>query len=523
MIEVSYERLGSRQVATPGITLLEVSQAEGVPHFHACGGHARCSTCRVLVLSGGENLAPRTPEEALMAERKGLADDVRLACQARVMGSVTVQRLVLDDRDAEAAYLSTSQTGVGTGTAMKVAVLFSDIRGFTRFSERSLPYDVMHILNRYLYGVGEAIHRHHGYIDKYMGDGVMALFGLNGGGPEKAACDAVAAALDMITALDDFNVYLQEQFGETFQVGIGVHVGEVVVGEMGHPDRRQLTALGDVVNTASRVESATKEFAANLLVSEAVHGLVSGEVKSGRVVEATLKGKADTHKLFEVLDFAAPRTGADRGAHAARVVLQGITRMDAPGLLRLAFHDAISGGVDGSIRHPEALALPQNHGLEVPLTRLTQLKERLVDISWGDLIALAGAAAVERCGGPHIPLSLGRPEATVAFDPERVPGSEEAVGTLLERFAHLGLGARDLVALSGAHTLGKVDGSPFTSDPFSFSNSYFTRVLEGEDSLLQSDRTLLENPETRACVEEYARSERAFFVDFVAAYRRMCG
>ena len=283
-----------------------------------------------------------------------------------------------------------------------------------------------------------------------------------------------------------------------------------------------LTALGDVVNTASRVESATKEFAANLLVSEAVHGLVSGKVKSGRVLEATLKGKADTHKLFEVLDFAAPRTDADRGAHAARVVLQGITRMDAPGLLRLAFHDAISGGVDGSIRHPEALELPQNRGLEAPLMRLTQLKERLVDISWGDLIALAGAAAVERCGGPHIPLSLGRPEATVAFDPERVPGREEAVGPLLERFAQMGLGARDLVALSGAHTLGKVDESPFTSDPFSFSNSYFKRVLDREDSLLQSDRTLLENPETRACVEEYAHSERAFFVDFVAAYRRMC-
>ena len=134
--------------------------------------------------------------------------------------------------------------------------MFSDIRWFTTFSENHYPYDVMHILNRYLYGVGESIHRHHGYIDKYMGDGVMALFGLNGEGPAEASRNAVFAALDMVEDLKRFNVYMREQFNETFEIGIGLHVGEVVVGEMGHPERRQLTALGDVVNTASRIESA---------------------------------------------------------------------------------------------------------------------------------------------------------------------------------------------------------------------------------------------------------------------------
>jgi adenylate cyclase len=522
MIEVTYERLGETRVEEEGLTLLEISKAQGIPHFHACGGHARCSTCRVLVLKGAENLTPRTEAESALAQRKGLGDEVRLACQTHTTGPVTIQRLVLDDRDAENAYTNEAQSQIGTGTAMKIAVLFSDIRGFTTFSEGSLPYDVMHILNRYLYGVGEAIHQNQGYIDKYMGDGVMALFGLKGVGPKKAATQAVAAGLDMIDALDNFNVYLQEQFGVTFQVGIGIHVGEVVVGEMGHPERRQLTALGDVVNTASRVESATKEFGASLLISEAVHAEVSDTVKIGRSFEATLKGKAATHTLLEVLEASASQSAKESGTRAAQTVFQGITRMDAPGLLRLAFHDAISGGMNGAIRHPEALALPENRGLQAPLQRLTALKDRLENISWGDLIALGGAAAVERCGGPHIPLTLGRPKASSDFNAADIPERTENAGSLKERFARRGLSSRDLVALSGAHTLGKVDGSPFTSDPFSFTNSYFRQLLDDNAAMLESDKTLLEDPETRSYVEEYASNERAFFADFVAAYRRMC-
>ena len=291
MVEIKYERLGETRTEEAGQTLLEISKSQGIPHFHACGGNARCSTCRVMVLKGAGNLAPRTEAESALAQRKGLGDDIRLACQTRVNGPVTIQRLVLDDRDAENAYTHEAQTAIGTGTAMKVAVLFSDIRGFTTFSESSLPYDVMHILNRYLYGVGEAIHQNQGYIDKYMGDGVMALFGLKGVGPKKAATQAVAAGLDMIDALENFNIYLKEQFGVAFQVGIGVHVGEVVVGEMGHPERRQLTALGDVVNTASRIESATKEFGANLLISDAVYEQVKDTIKSGALLKQSSKVK----------------------------------------------------------------------------------------------------------------------------------------------------------------------------------------------------------------------------------------
>jgi adenylate cyclase len=523
MFEVTYERSGVQRVEAAGMTLLDVSKQNSVSHYHACGGHARCSTCRVLVVEGADNLTPRTKAERALVERKGLPEEVRLACQAKVMGPVTVKRLVLDDHDAEAAYTheANDQTGRSSGKAMEVAVLFSDIRGFTRFSERSYPYDVMHILNRYLFGVGEAIHRHDGYIDKYMGDGVMALFGMDGCGPEVAANQAVSSAIEMIDALDRFNVYMSKQFGELFRIGIGVHVGEVVVGEVGHPKRRQLTALGDVVNTASRVESATKEFSASLLISEATHHYVRDAVTIGRTLTATMKGKSQAQTLFEVLPEQRATAPRPQATNTARTVLQHITRMDAPGLLRLAFHDAIASASSGAIMHPDNLALPENRGLECTASKLNELKAMLPKLPWGDLIALAGAAAVERCGGPHIPVPLGRPEVPKDFMVSELPDRDEPLGTLRERFLRHGLSVRDLTALSGAHTLGKADGSPFTADPFSFSNSYFKRVLSGHDHLLASDTALIEDPKTRRIVEEYAADERAFFADFVSAYRSM--
>ena len=523
MFDVVYERSGTQHVEKAGQTLLDISQQNDVPHYHACGGYARCSTCRVLIVEGADNLSPRTEAESTLVERKGLPSDVRLACQTKVMGPVRVKRLVLDDHDAEAAYTyeADDRNGRSSGKAMEVAVLFSDIRGFTRFSERSYPYDVMHILNRYLFGVGEAIHRHDGYIDKYMGDGVMALFGMCGCGSEMASNQAVSAALEIIEALETFNLYMKEQFGETFRIGIGVHVGEVVVGEVGHPHRRQLTALGDVVNTASRIESATKEFSTSLLVSEAVHQYVQHAVKTGRRVNASMKGKSEIQTLFEVLPETALEYKTTTSKTIARTVFNHITRMDAPGLLRLAFHDAIACDSSGAIIHPDNLALPENKGLERTLEKLTQLKALSPNVTWGDLIAVAGAAAVERCGGPHIPVQLGRPPLPKDFVASLLPRRDEDFSTLHERFKAKGLTKRDFTALSGAHTLGKADGSPFTADPFSFSNSYFKRLLRDHAHLLASDKALLHDRECSRYVEEYARDERAFFADFVAAYRSL--
>ncbi|MEZ4449929.1 MAG: adenylate/guanylate cyclase domain-containing protein [Nannocystaceae bacterium] len=279
-------------------TLLEIARDAGIPHASACGGNARCSTCRVVVLDHPEHLRPRNEAEAALATRKGFDASIRVACQAVVTGDVKVRRLVIDDEDIKIAVQGGAQA---TGKDRQLAILFSDIRNFTPFAESHLPYDVIHILGRYFRKVGEPVLRHGGYIDKYMGDGIMAIFGLERASPREACLDAVAAALGMLESLAELNVYLARHFDTEFKIGVGVHIGPVIIGEMGHPQKMHFTAIGDTVNVASRIESATKTLGVSLLVSNAVRELLGDAARYGIEGEVNLKGKTGDHRLTEVL------------------------------------------------------------------------------------------------------------------------------------------------------------------------------------------------------------------------------
>lgn len=299
MVRVEFEREQIIEVDDTDQSLLEIARKAGIPHVAACGGKARCSTCRLVVVDNLENVAPRNKAEAHLAGRKGFGDNIRLACQSRVRGPVTVRRLVIDEEDMR--MIEADRSPNATGKDRKLAILFSDIRNFTPFAESHLPYDVIHILGRYFRKMGGPVLAHGGYIDKYMGDGIMAIFGLTRDDPTAACVDAVGAALDMLTALEELNHYLERQFDTRFRIGIGIHVGPVIIGEMGHPEKMQFTAIGDPVNIASRIESSTKEFGANLLVSEEVCKLLGSRIKPGRRKQVNLKGKSGTHVLTEVL------------------------------------------------------------------------------------------------------------------------------------------------------------------------------------------------------------------------------
>jgi adenylate cyclase len=301
MISIVYEGEKVVQEDQPGETILKISRKHGVPHTAACGGNARCSTCRVMVLQGPENLTPPNEREASLAAARGLEGPIRIACQTRVLGPVTLRRLVHDECDIA---LAETDMPNSAGKETSLAVLFSDIRKFTPFVETHLAYDVVHILNHYFLHMGDAVLRHGGYIDKYIGDGMMALFGLDGGGPAQVCEQAVSAALDMIGAMPHLNDYLGRLFGTTLEIGVGVHFGEVILADMGHPQRMQLTAIGDTVNVASRIEQATKQFGSPLLVSEAVTQLLDGKLCLGRRQRTALKGKSAEHLLFEVLGTA---------------------------------------------------------------------------------------------------------------------------------------------------------------------------------------------------------------------------
>jgi adenylate cyclase len=298
MTRISYEDGTVIDEADAALTLLQISLKHGVPHVHDCGGHARCSTCRVMIHDGLANVLPRTGDERRLAELKGFEPDVRLACQTHVSGPVAIRRLVFDAQDAA---IAVAEKGGTTGCEKPLAILFSDIGDFTPFSEANLPYDVVHILNRYFLTMGDAVLDNGGIIDKYIGDGLMALFGVDGGQPRTVCLAAVRAGLRMLEKLAEFNGYLRQHFGVAFTTRIGIHYGNVVVGQMGHPKKSQFTAIGDAVNMASRIESAAKGTAANLLVSEAVFEKIQDAVRIGIETIAPLKGKLGTFKLYEVV------------------------------------------------------------------------------------------------------------------------------------------------------------------------------------------------------------------------------
>jgi L-ascorbate peroxidase len=214
-------------------------------------------------------------------------------------------------------------------------------------------------------------------------------------------------------------------------------------------------------------------------------------------------------------------------------ILGRMSREHAPGYLRLAFHDAgtydvntHTGGAHGAIHFLEEMARPENTGWSAAcVALLAEVKGHYPRLSWADLVALAGAAAVEKCGGPVIHVGLGRVDATEPAPEHRLPASDEGADRLRAHFEMMGLGPLEMVALSGGHTLGGAIGRPFTPDPYDFSNSYFQQLLAGEDppgtGLLPADRALLDDPDARAFVELYARDEARFFRDFRDAYRRL--
>jgi adenylate cyclase len=250
----------------PGFTILEASRSAAIPHASVCGGRGRCSTCRVRVIRGEEHLPAATMEELRVLGRVGAPAHVRLACQVRPRRDLVIVPLV-------PAVAGPSEAPGGAehreGQEATIAVLFADLRGFTRLAERKLPYDVVFILNRYFEAVGGAITDAGGIVNQFTGDGVMALFGVDDG-PEAGCRQAVRAAAAMVARVQELSRTLADDLGGALRLGIGIHSGPAVVGQMGYAATTYLTAVGDTVHVAARLEALTKEYACELVLSEEV-------------------------------------------------------------------------------------------------------------------------------------------------------------------------------------------------------------------------------------------------------------
>ena len=176
------------------------------------------------------------------------------------------------------------------GETRDISVLFSDIRGFTTLSESLAPADLVALLNRYFTPVTRAIQAEGGFVDKFIGDAVMALFNAPVDLPDHpdAACRAAAG---MVRALEAFNAEQAARGRPTIDIGIGIHTGEAVVGNMGSEERLNYTALGDSVNVASRLEGLTKEYGRRILITEETRDRLQGEWKTDFLGTVPVKGR----------------------------------------------------------------------------------------------------------------------------------------------------------------------------------------------------------------------------------------
>ena len=180
---------------------------------------------------------------------------------------------------------------VGDGRTLEVCVLFSDIRDFTTLSEHMPAEQVVALLNRYFSRMTHVVHRHEGTVDKFIGDGLMAFFGAPNHVPSPTA-NAFAAARDMLDSLAQLNAELATEGRAPLAIGIGLHLGEAVIGHIGSAERHSYTAIGDTVNTASRLESLSKDLGYPVICSQAVAGALGSSAGLVPLGPQALKGRS---------------------------------------------------------------------------------------------------------------------------------------------------------------------------------------------------------------------------------------
>ena len=284
----------------PGMTVLEALRAARIPHASVCGGRGRCSTCRVHIDAGAEHLPPPHDDELKVLRRIAAPASVRLACQLRPLADLSVTPLLPASATAADAM---ERAEYQRSEERSVAVLFADLRGFTRLAESRLPYDVVFVLNRYREEMARAIESAGGVVNEFIGDGVMALFGLDSD-VETGCRQAITAAGVMLERLGHLNRTLAAELSEPLRVGIGIHAGPVILGEMGYANLKGITVVGDVVNIASRLEEMTKRFGAPVVMSEDAASHVGNGIAGWQRHQVEVRGRVGAMTVL-VSDAAA--------------------------------------------------------------------------------------------------------------------------------------------------------------------------------------------------------------------------
>ena len=259
----------------PEKTLLEIASEADIEMVSACGGKTICSTCKVEVIEGLDQLEPRSAEELRIAERLKWGDNIRLGCATRFKsgGTVVIKRLIKPPNERKAEKRRLKQDGLGV--IRSLAVLFVDLRGFTPLSESIPAFDLVYILNRYFTSLKEEIIKNNGTINLWVGDEMSCVFGINEMKHSSYCEDAVQTAISIKKRIGVLSEALKNEFSVEIDIGIGIHYRPAVFGNIGPIDDLRFGLAGDAVNIASRIERKTRELNCDVLITNNVRDNLS--------------------------------------------------------------------------------------------------------------------------------------------------------------------------------------------------------------------------------------------------------
>jgi adenylate cyclase len=278
----------------PGATVLETLRENGIPHASVCGGRARCTTCRVMVTRGLTALPAPAGLEAKALARIEAPPGMRLACQIRPTADLAVMPLLT----ADATPAEGRVRGGLEGSERLVTVVFVDLRGSTTLGEAKLPYDVLFILNQFFQEMTKALDATNGLYSQFTGDGLLALYGLHAKDPTTGPADALRGTREMLARVDQLNRRLGAELPNPLRIGVGIHFAEAIVGSMGPPRAQIITAIGDTVNTAARLEGLTKEYDCPLILSRRAAEAAGLDLSSHKLHEVAVKGRVQKVEFY---------------------------------------------------------------------------------------------------------------------------------------------------------------------------------------------------------------------------------
>jgi len=278
----------------PDQTMLEALLSAHIDHTHACGGNAQCSTCRVMIVEGVENCSAPTGAERSLAKRLNFPVHVRLACQTKVTGDVSIWRMVIDSDDIDVV---DSQVNTNlTETQQFVSALFISVRGVSDFDEQNFPYDVVYIMSRYFFSLHKILSEYGAEIS-YAGNTTMAIFGMRT--TDQVVARSMWAGWQILQLVEGLNVRLEQLNYAPFQVSLGIHCGNALILPA---EQNKRVAFGEVIDRANRIEAGNRKVNSKFLISEPIAQGMAGVAVLGNSHTFISTAKNQEYQVYEVID-----------------------------------------------------------------------------------------------------------------------------------------------------------------------------------------------------------------------------